>query len=1097
MASGSYNSNQGNGATLSIPASAYNIRISLAGASGGGGGSDNGGSGGGGGSGRSGTFSLPDFTAITLRSYSGGQGGQGGSCFGSAGSAGSSNVASGGSGGNKSGCSGSGGGGGGASGVYSVTHGAWIIVAGGGGGGGGGSWNRNATSGSGAGGFSGGGTPSTGNGSNGNGASCGDGGAGGGGGGGTSGGGAGSGGCDNVNGGTGGGGGGSGYNSSRATLLSQGGHGGGGYVTVSYSYAIAEINYFRAIPNPRSDGTYDVELQWEVIDAASASINQGVGSVSLTGTQTVNTGLSPSNEILTKTYTLTVTGFDGSTISQDITVAMVDGSIVRSGITTFFTSGEINFSSLRSNFKELSSGSVSASELRRNTDVNESNPIVPDSNENVGVSTLNNLSLSQFRDTIKRFNLLQSGGSIDLDITSQDWNNNLGKNITKKFIVTGDCDSSSSYYYESTTPTLVSTATTFSTPGSYSFTLPTSIDISVKVVSGMGGTGGSDGYPGGDGGYGRYGEFTLPDFSSGSFTVYVGAAGTDGTTVGGGGGIGAVSGGDGADQNPIGTSGGGGGGGGASGLRYTDGDWIIVAGGGGGGGGASKNITSIPGQDALGFTSTTNTITPTNGALAIYGQDPYIDNVSLLVFADEANGSTSTTDYSPNTKTITFTGNAQVSSTQSKFGGSSLYSGGGNYAGGDDIATNPSNDFAFGTDPFTIEFWYWQGRRYAGLAPNQFETANGGAILLRGNATPGGGYYPGGTLMELDDLDYYILSSSAAGNFNAYDLTFFLSDGNGSSSLGITVAADTSSDGITFAPETWNHIVLTRESDGHFYFYVNGIKTSKTYQDDDPRVTRSTELTTTAKRLFINGYDWFGSPGIGTHLTHSPTANSYIDDIRITKGIARYTEDFTPPVVSKSTTIAFGLSSADGGGAGGGGAGAPGGDAGSYWGNDESNAADSGDGGGSQYRSDIVGISTDIVSLNDTDGYVEITYTPYTPPDTQKPAVRFTNFKTHNLTIDVQGSIKGSDGMNSNPTDADATSRTGSKLVTPNPNGGDAMQINTTTGSVKIDVDASASIVNGNKFSGSFTDGAAITGTNYTVDGTINGDTISGSYNPS
>jgi len=1083
MASGSYNSGQGNGATLAIPASAYNIKISIAGARGGNGGSDNNGSGGSGGNGRSGTFSLPDFTAITLRSYSGGQGGTGGSCFGSAGSAGSSNVASGGSGGNKGGCSGSGGGGGGASGVYSVTHGAWIIVAGGGGGGGGGSWNRNATGGSGAGGFSGGGTPSTGNGSNGNGPSCGDGGAGGGGGGGTSGGGAGSGGCDNVNGGTGGGGGGSGYNSSRATLLSQGENGGGGYVSISYSYAIAEINYFRAIPNPRTDGTYDVELQWEAIDAASASIDQGVGSVLLTGTQTVNTGLSPSNEILTKTYTLTVTGFDGSTISQDITVAMVDGSIVRSGITTFFTSGEINFSSLRSNFKELSSGSVSASELRRNTDVNESNPIVPDSNENVGVSTLNNLSLSQFRNTIKRFNLLQSGGSIDLDITSQDWNNNLGKNITKKFIITGDCDSSSSYYYETTTPTLVSTAATFSTPGSYSFTLPTSIDISVKVVGGKGGTGGSDTYPGGDGGYGRYGEFTLPDFSSGSFTVYVGAAGTDGTTVGGGGGIGAVSGGDGADDNPIGTSGGGGGGGGASGLRYTNGDWIIVSGGGGGGGGASLNITSISGQDALGFTSTTNTITPTNGALANYGQDPYLDNVSLLVFADEANGSTSTTDYSPNTKTFTFTGNAQVSSTQSKFGGSSLYSGGGSYPGGNDIATNPSNDFAFGTDPFTIEFWYWHGRRYVGT----IEVSNVGAILLRGNATPGGGYYPGGTLMELDDLDYYII---VGGNISSYNLTFFLSNGNGSNTI---VAANTSSSGITFALETWNHIVLTRESDGYFYIFLNGVKTSKIDYDDDSILTRSTELTTTAKPLFIGGYDWYGSPTQNTHLTHSPTANSFIDDIRITKGIVRYTEDFTPPVVSKSTTIALGLSSSDGGGAGGGGAGAPGGDAGSYWGNDNSNAADSGDGGGSQYRSDIVNISSELVA-SDTDGYVEITYTPYTPPDTQKPAVRFTNSKTHNLTIDVQGSIKGSDGMNNLATSNGATSRTGSKFVTPNPNGGDAMQIDTTSGSVKIDIDASGSIVKGNKFSGSFTDGAAITGTNYTVDGTINGTTVQGSY---
>lgn len=454
MASGSYNSNQGNGSTLAIPASAYNIQLSVVGSRGGDGGSDTNGSGGGGGNGRSGTFSLPNFTAITIQSYTSGRGTNGGGCFNRDRGGGSSGVAGGGNGGQASGCSGSGGGGGGASGVYSVTHGQWIIVAGGGGGGGGGSWNRGASGGSSAGAF--GGLGSISGGSEGNGASCGDGGGGGGGGGGASGGGGGSGGCDNSSGATGGSGGGSGYVSARTTLLSQGENGGDGYVNVSYSYTIAEINYFRAIPNPRSDGTYDVELQWQAIDAVSASINQGVGSVSLTGTQTVNTGLSPSNEILTKTYTLTVTGYDGSTISQDITVAMVDGSITTTH-STFYSSGEISFSSLRTNFKETSSGSISASELIRQTSTSLTNPVVPDCTENRTSGTLgngisateNNLSISQFRNSIKYYDLTQTGGIVDLNISSQNWNNNLDKNIVKTFLLTGNCDSSDTYYYQS------------------------------------------------------------------------------------------------------------------------------------------------------------------------------------------------------------------------------------------------------------------------------------------------------------------------------------------------------------------------------------------------------------------------------------------------------------------------------------------------------------------------------------------------------------------------------------------------------------------------------------------------------------------------
>jgi len=537
MASGSYNSGQGNGATLAIPASAYNIRISIAGARGGNGGSDSGGNGGSGRNGRSGTFSLPDFSAITVRSYSGGSGTNGGGCFNRARAGGSSSVARGGDGGSANGCSGSGGGGGGASGVYSVTHGQWIIVAGGGGGGGGGAWNRgandNATA---AGGF--GSLGGISNGSGGSGSACGDGSGGGGGGGGAGGGGGGGGGCDNSSSSTGGGGGGSGYVSARTTLLSQGENGGGGYVSISYSYAIAEINYFRAIPNPRTDGTYNVELQWQAIDAASASIDQGVGSVSLTGTQTVNTGLSPSNQILTKTYTLTVTGLDGSTISQSITVAMVDGSVTTNN-TSFYSSGPISFSSLRTNFKETVSGSISASQLIRKTSTSLTNPIVPDSTENRISGPLGNgitsseqdLSISQFRNSIKYYKLVQSGGVIDLDIdtpsntisTFSGWNNNLDKNIVKTFTISGNCQSSDTYYYQSP-----------QTPAA-KFSSTTAHNLTIAVTGSMKGSDGMNNLATSSGATSRTGSKLITpnpnggncmeiDVTNGSITVDVGSS---------------------------------------------------------------------------------------------------------------------------------------------------------------------------------------------------------------------------------------------------------------------------------------------------------------------------------------------------------------------------------------------------------------------------------------------------------------------------------------------------------------------------------------------------------------------------------------------
>ena len=109
--------------------------------------------------------------------------------------------------------------------------------------------------------------------------------------------------------------------------------------------------------------------------------------------------------------------------------------------TELFTSGSISFSSLRSSFKETSSGSISASELRRDTDVTETDPIVPDSTENRnsgtlsdGISTSNNLKLSQFRNSIKYYYITESGTEINFDIdnpTPVDWNTNLDKNINK------------------------------------------------------------------------------------------------------------------------------------------------------------------------------------------------------------------------------------------------------------------------------------------------------------------------------------------------------------------------------------------------------------------------------------------------------------------------------------------------------------------------------------------------------------------------------------------------------------------------------------------------------------------------------------------
>ena len=70
--------------------------------------------------------------------------------------------------------------------------------------------------------------------------------------------------------------------------------------------------------------------------------------------------------------------------------------------TLLFTVMEnVKFSQLRNTFKETTSGSISASELIRDTDVTNPNPIVPDAKDNENISKDTNLKVSQFQNSIK------------------------------------------------------------------------------------------------------------------------------------------------------------------------------------------------------------------------------------------------------------------------------------------------------------------------------------------------------------------------------------------------------------------------------------------------------------------------------------------------------------------------------------------------------------------------------------------------------------------------------------------------------------------------------------------------------------------------
>lgn len=113
--------------------------------------------------------------------------------------------------------------------------------------------------------------------------------------------------------------------------------------------------------------------------------------------------------------------------------------------TPLFTSGPIKYSDLRNEFKEAPSGQISASQLLRDVNVESTNPIVPDATENESIASSTNLSASQFRNSIKSYEVNQSGTDVQLDLSTNatTWNNNLNKNIRKSLNITGVLGSNS------------------------------------------------------------------------------------------------------------------------------------------------------------------------------------------------------------------------------------------------------------------------------------------------------------------------------------------------------------------------------------------------------------------------------------------------------------------------------------------------------------------------------------------------------------------------------------------------------------------------------------------------------------------------------
>jgi hypothetical protein len=211
----------------------------------------------------------------------------------------------------------------------------------------------------------------------------------------------------------------------------------------------------------------------------------------------------------------------------------------------------------------------------------------------------------------------------------------------------------------------------------------------------------------------------------------------------------------------------------------------------------------------------------------------------LCLHCDGADTSTTFTDSSQYTHTVTANGNAQIDTAQSKFGGASaLFDGAGDYLSSADHA-----DYQFGSGDFTIDFWV------------RFNATAGTYIVMTkrpGGATFGEFMF----LMSAGTLSMYMTTSTSA--WDIYNGAAF--------ATGITAGA-------------WHHVAVVR-SGNNFATYWDG--------------TQVVTTTNAGSLAAASGV----ALGIGGDIDAGLSMNGWLDEIRISKGVARWTSSFTPPAAA-------------------------------------------------------------------------------------------------------------------------------------------------------------------------------------------------------
>jgi hypothetical protein len=183
-------------------------------------------------------------------------------------------------------------------------------------------------------------------------------------------------------------------------------------------------------------------------------------------------------------------------------------------------------------------------------------------------------------------------------------------------------------------------------------------------------------------------------------------------------------------------------------------------------------------------------------------------------------------------------GNAQISTTQSKFGGSSMY-----FDGSGDFLRSPFSQInrINTTGNFTIEFWAYFNSVAADQRLIGWDNNTNNFVIAIYTNTNG-------------NLAYYLSSTGTSWNI----------------AQAVTMGS--------IAINNWYHVALVRNG-STFTPYINGVAGT----------TTTSSATLTASTLPLT---------IGAVGSVASFFNGYINDFRITNGIARYTSNFTPPTAA-------------------------------------------------------------------------------------------------------------------------------------------------------------------------------------------------------